>query len=86
MGLFRVWDWEMFRLHVLGETAEEFPALNRPFPVPASPFAGLLAGITGPPADAEPEAAPAGAGAARPAAAVPRVEIVDDDEEPKKTK
>ncbi len=80
MGLFRIYDWEMFRIHVLGvrdraaavvavftlfahqETAAEYPALNRPFPVPPNPLAGLMSAFNGPSEEAG--AAPAVAAAA----------------------
>ena len=95
-GLFKIWDWEMVRLHLLGESPEQFPNLRRPFPVPPSPFAGLLKQFTG-----GDEEEPAGALQNGDAAAtgdqnnVPRVQVLEDDDngndegkeaEPKKTK
>lgn len=82
MGLIRVWEWEMFRIHLWGETDTEFPQLKRPFPVAPNPFAGLMKSFTG--SGDEEEAAAGNAVAATPAAganaAAPRVEVLDDDE------
>ncbi len=79
LGLFRVWDWEQFRLNVLGESEAEYPVLKRPFPQPPNPFASLM-GMFNPPAEEAPAAAAVEGG--------PRVELVEDEQpaESKKTK
>ncbi len=81
MGLFRIWDWEMARMHLWGETEAEFPNLKRPFAQPPNPFASLMSAFNPPPEetsnDAPPPDAVAGGG--------PRVEVIDEDED-KKTK
>lgn len=81
MGLFRVWDWEMFRLHVLQESVQDFPNLKRPFPLPPNPFASLMGAFN-------PAAEEQGQEQAVEADNGPRVEILEDDEdgEEKKTK
>ena len=83
MGLFRIWDWEQFRLHVWGETAEQFPKLARPFPVPPNPMASMLSGFFGNTDEPEQEQQAANASPNAPVIdpSEPRVEIVDDDEE-----
>ena len=87
MGLFRLWDENIFRLNLWGETEEEYPALRRPFPQPPSPLAGLMSAFNGP---SEEPAAPVAEAAA--AGERPRVEVLDEGEEeeahqePKKTK
>ncbi len=100
MGLFRIYDWEMFRIHVLG-VRNRAAAVFAVFTLFANqetaaeyqalnrPFPGLMSAFNGPSEEAG--AAPAvAAAAAGDAAGEPRVEVLDDeavvDEEPKKTK
>lgn len=42
LGIFRIWDWSMFRIHVLSESEEDFPLLKRPFPLPPNPLKDLM--------------------------------------------
>ena len=81
----------MVRLHLLGESPEQFPSIRRPFAVPPSPFAGLLKQFTGGDEEEPVEAVQNGAAAD---SNQPRVQVLEDDEEndtgseaePKKTK
>merc|ERR1711991_38961 len=73
-GLFKFWEWQMVRLNLLGESGADFAELRRPFPVPPSPFAGLMKQFTGGGEEEEEEV---------PAEQVegPRVEVLEDGEE-----
>lgn len=73
-GLFKIWDWQMFRLHLLGETPDVWPELARPFPAPPSPFADLMKQFTGSGGDEQPHAqVQAGSSGSR-------VEVLEDDD------
>ena len=77
-GLFKIWEWQMVRLNLLGESGADFAELRRPFPVPPSPFAGLMKQFTG--GGEEEEEVPAEQ------VEGPRVEVLEDEEEEEEKK
>ena len=85
-GVFGMWDWSMMRLNLMGESAEQFPQLKRPFAAPPSPFAAVMKQFTGGD-DEEPPQPDGAAPTPQIEPNAPRVEVLDDDAtESKKSK